>query len=218
MAQAFLALVDEGLHAFNVATFFARDATTAGDRDALYAAILSAARTLPMMAPRRLVVVHDAEALLTPKRVKDEEAAEAGPKGKRAEAATPAEEFEAYLQRPEPTTTLVLETAGARPRTARDQAAAGARGGRQLRRAETAEDVARWLAAASIATRCASSRRRCGALVDAVGLDLAGATPQRGRQAGALRGRGVDDHRGPCPRRGHAGRRVERASSRSSTS
>ncbi len=36
VTQAFLALVDEGLHAFNVATFFARDATTAGDRDALY--------------------------------------------------------------------------------------------------------------------------------------------------------------------------------------
>ena len=49
VAQAFMALVDEGLHAFNVATFFARDATTAGDRDALYTAILGAARTLPMM-------------------------------------------------------------------------------------------------------------------------------------------------------------------------
>ena len=80
VAQAFLALVDEGLHAFNVATFFARDATTGGDRDALYAAILSTARTLPMMAPRRLVVVHDADALLTPKRVKDDDGAEAGPK------------------------------------------------------------------------------------------------------------------------------------------
>ena len=30
VAQAFLALIDEGLHAFNVATFFARDATILG--------------------------------------------------------------------------------------------------------------------------------------------------------------------------------------------
>ena len=111
VAQAFMALVDEGLHAFNVATFFARDATTAGDRDALYSAILGAARTLPMMAPRRLVVVHDAEALLTPRRGRDEDAPEP-PAKRRARSVSPAEEFEAYLERPEPTTTLVLETAG----------------------------------------------------------------------------------------------------------
>ncbi|MGD9904870.1 MAG: DNA polymerase III subunit delta [Vicinamibacterales bacterium] len=110
VTQAFLALVDEGLQAFNVATFFARDATTAADRDALFGDVLAAARTLPMMAPRRLVVVHDAEALLTPKRTKDED--EVAPAKRRAKAATPAEEFEAYLERPEPTTTLVLETAG----------------------------------------------------------------------------------------------------------
>ena len=111
VTQAFLALVDEGLHAFNVATVFARDATTAADRDALYGEILSAARTLPMMTARRLVVVHDAEALLTPKRVKDDESAEA-PAKRKGKSLTPAEEFEAYLQQPQPTTTLVLETIG----------------------------------------------------------------------------------------------------------
>jgi len=111
ITQAFLTLVDEGLHAFNVATFFARDATTAADRDTLFAVVLAAARTLPMMAPRRLVVVHDAEALLTPRRARDDEAAEPAAK-KRSRTTTAAEEFEAYLERPEPTTTLVLDTAG----------------------------------------------------------------------------------------------------------
>ena len=98
-----------------------------------------------MMAPRRLVIVHDAEALLAPKRVKDEDAAEAGPKGRRAKAATPAEEFEAYLQRPEPTTTLVLETAGldrGRRVTKLLLAHAAVVNCGELR---TADDLARWL-------------------------------------------------------------------------
>ena len=145
VAQAFTALVDEGLHAFNVATFFARDATTAGDRDALYSAILGAARTLPMMVPRRLVVVHDAEALLTPRRGRDDDAPEPAAK-RRARSLSPAEDFEAYLERPEPTTTLVLETAGldrGRRVTKLLLAKAAVVNCGELRRAD---DLSRWLA------------------------------------------------------------------------
>ena len=59
------------------------------------AALVAAARTLPMMAPRRVVIVMQAEALLVPKRESD--------------AATRAlDELEALLKRPEPQTTLVL--------------------------------------------------------------------------------------------------------------
>jgi DNA polymerase-3 subunit delta len=169
VAQAFLALVDEGLHAFNVATFFARDATNAEGRDAMYAAILSAARTLPMMAPRRLLIVHDAEALLAPKRVKDEEAAEAVPKGKRARATTPAEEFEAYLQRPEPTTTLVLETGGldrGRRVTRLLLAHAAIVNCAELR---TSADVARWLAARLDRDEMKIEPAAVQALIEAVG-------------------------------------------------
>ena len=43
LAQAFLAVVDEGLHAFNTAAFHAREAGNAGDRDQMLSAILGAA-------------------------------------------------------------------------------------------------------------------------------------------------------------------------------
>jgi len=78
----------------------------------LIGSLLSNARTLPMMAPRRVIMVHEADRLLAPKRAKDDEAAppeaEPGRKGKRAPAATPAEELEAYIEKPEPMTTLVF--------------------------------------------------------------------------------------------------------------
>jgi DNA polymerase-3 subunit delta len=171
VAQAFLALVDEGLHAFNVATFFARDATTAGDRDSLYADILATARTLPMMAPRRLIVVHDADALLTPRRVKDDDGVDAGPR-RRGKAVTPGEDFEAYLQRPEPTTTLVLETAGldrGRRITKLLLAQAAVVNCGELK---TADDLARWLTARLDRDEMRIEPAATRALVDAVGLDL----------------------------------------------
>jgi len=73
--------------------------------------ILSNARTLPMMAPRRILLVHEADRLLAPKRAKDEEDGaeiEAPKKGKRPAATTPAEELEAYIEQPEPMTTLIF--------------------------------------------------------------------------------------------------------------
>jgi DNA polymerase-3 subunit delta len=109
LALEFAQLVDEGLQAFNVQSFYANEAGNQGARDQLIGAILSTARTLPMMSPRRVVIVHEAERLLAPKRSKDEE--DTLPelelkKGKRG--ATPAEELEAYVQQPEPLTTLVF--------------------------------------------------------------------------------------------------------------
>jgi DNA polymerase-3 subunit delta len=109
LALEFASLVDEGLQAFNVQSFYANEAGNQGARDQLIGAILSTARTLPMMAPRRVVIVHEAERLLAPKRGKDEE--ETLPelelkKGKHG--VTPAEELEAYVQQPELLTTLVF--------------------------------------------------------------------------------------------------------------
>jgi DNA polymerase III delta subunit len=108
--------VDEGLQAFNVESFYANEATTAGARDQnLIGAILSTARTLPMMAPRRVVVVHEAERLLSPKRSKEDEAAEqpaleaaTGGRKRRVAATSPSEELDAYFEAPEPMTTLVF--------------------------------------------------------------------------------------------------------------
>lgn len=110
LALEFANLVDEGLQAFNVQSFYANEATNAAGRDQLIGALLSTTRTLPMMAPRRVVIVHEAERLLAPKRARDDEEAlpelELPKKGKRG--ITPAEELEAYVEKPEPMTTLVF--------------------------------------------------------------------------------------------------------------
>lgn len=109
LALEFASVVDEGLHAFNVQSFYANEATNATGRDQLIGALLSNARTLPMMAPRRVIVVHEADRLLAPKRAKDDEDGEIElpKKGKRV-AMTPAEELEAYIENPELMTTLVF--------------------------------------------------------------------------------------------------------------
>lgn len=120
LAIEFANVVDEGLQAFNVQSFYANEATNAGGRDQLIGALLSNARTLPMMAPRRIIVVHEADRLLAPKRAKEEDdavpdvaptsaKATAGrPQKVRRVATTPAEELEAYIEQPEPMTTLVF--------------------------------------------------------------------------------------------------------------
>jgi DNA polymerase III delta subunit len=114
LAIEFANVVDEGLHAFNVQSFYANEASNAASRDQLIGSLLSNARTLPMMAPRRVIVVHEADRLLAPKRGKDDEEGEApavtAQKSKRI-ATTPAEELEAYFEKPEPMTTLVFVSA-----------------------------------------------------------------------------------------------------------
>jgi DNA polymerase III subunit delta len=60
VATEFTEMVDEGLRAFNVERLFGADT----DADEL----IHAAATLPMMAPRRVVLILDAEKLLIPKR------------------------------------------------------------------------------------------------------------------------------------------------------
>lgn len=107
--------IDEGVQAFNVDRLDASGATSAAAREALLSELLTAARTLPMMAPRRLVVLQRADALLFPKGKKDDEE-EGGLADKpepppRARKAAPAEDpIESYIQSPEPTTTVVFVT------------------------------------------------------------------------------------------------------------
>ncbi|MGH9142646.1 MAG: DNA polymerase III subunit delta [Vicinamibacterales bacterium] len=99
LAAEFADLVDEGLRAFNVDRIHAGDLTT-GDRLADgVAGIVAAVRTLPMMVPRRIVTVLQAEALLAPKR--------------ESEGATRAlEQLEELIKRPEAQTTLLLVASG----------------------------------------------------------------------------------------------------------
>jgi DNA polymerase-3 subunit delta len=87
VAAEFADMVDEGLRAFNVDRLYGGD--TKVDQ------LLDSANTLPMMVPRRVVVLLEAEKLLVPKR--DSEAAEQA-----------IERLEEYLKAPSPYTTVVF--------------------------------------------------------------------------------------------------------------
>lgn len=112
VALEFAALVDEGLQAFNVHSLYANEATGAAGRDQLIVDLLAQARTLPMMAPRRVVIVYEAERLLSPKKSPEDDvpppARSAGGAAKRKRGLTPSEELEAYFEAPEPLTTMVF--------------------------------------------------------------------------------------------------------------
>ncbi len=87
VAAEFTDTVDEGLRAFNVDRFYGGDVRMDD--------VLDAANTLPMMAPRRVVVILEAEKLLVPKR--------------ESEAAQEAlERLEAFLKAPSPAATVVF--------------------------------------------------------------------------------------------------------------
>jgi DNA polymerase III delta subunit len=104
LASEFSALVDEGLAAFNLERVHAGDWTT-GDRLADgVSSLVAAVRTLPMMSPRRVVIVSQAEAMLSPKRESD--AAERALEG-----------LASLLEKPETMTTLVLVAASLDKRT-----------------------------------------------------------------------------------------------------
>src|SRR3954470_18238410 len=105
LAADFCDLVEEGLRAFNTERIHAGDLTT-GDRLADgVASLVAAARTLPMMSPRRVVTVLQADTLIAPKR--------------ESEAATRAlEQLEALIKQPDPQTTVVF-VAGAVDRRSR---------------------------------------------------------------------------------------------------
>ena len=95
LGHEFEELVDEGLRAFNVERIHAGEATSGDKVASVVSSLVAAARTLPMMAPRRVVIVLQAEALLMPKR--------------ESEAATRAlDDLEAFFKEPESQTTLVL--------------------------------------------------------------------------------------------------------------
>ena len=95
LAHEFEELVEEGLRAFNVERIHAGEVTSGEKLAHTVSSLISAVRTLPMMAPRRVVIALQAQALLVPKR--------------ESEAATRAlAALEDLLKSPEPQTTLVI--------------------------------------------------------------------------------------------------------------
>jgi len=179
LALEFASLVDEGLQAFNVESFYANEATTAGARDAMIGAILSTSRTLPMMVPRRVVVLHEAERLLSPRRSKDDEAAEqpsldtGSGKKKRAPAPiSPIEELEAYIEKPEPMTTLVfvagpLDGNRRLVKLLRKHATLG-----RLRSLESPQEAATWIKKRLEKDELAIDAKAIALLLEATGLSL----------------------------------------------
>jgi DNA polymerase III subunit delta len=106
LATQFAGLVDEELRPFNVERIHAGELTTADRLAAGVASLVTACRTLPMMSPRRVVVVLQAGTLLVPAR-------------ESAAATRALEELEELFTRPEPTTTLVLVTSAGIDRRSR---------------------------------------------------------------------------------------------------
>ncbi|MDQ3068827.1 MAG: hypothetical protein M3R55_03750 [Acidobacteriota bacterium] len=92
-------LVEDELRAFNVERLYGTDKSTTAD------AIVEAARVLPMLGDRRVIVVLRADSLLKPRRKKSDDEEEAAGDD---EPAVSADALTAYLARPEPMTTMVL--------------------------------------------------------------------------------------------------------------
>lgn len=177
LATEFAGVVEEGLHAFNVESFHANEASSAGARDQMIDLILAAARTLPMMAPRRVVLVHDAERLLSPKRAKEEEVVESAPeatgrKRKAPVAVSPVEALEAYFEAPEPMTSLVFVAGPLDPnrrlvKLLRKRAAAVDCGS-----LETAQEAAAWIRRRLEKDELDIEPKAIGRILDATALNL----------------------------------------------
>ena len=103
LAADLSALVEDELRAFNLERLYA------GEKGATPASIVESARTFPMMAERRVIVVLRAEKILKPKRRGK------GPEGddtnEEDEPSGDVDLLEAYVKQPEPTTTLVFVAA-----------------------------------------------------------------------------------------------------------
>src|SRR6188472_3181570 len=105
LAAEINALVEDELRAFNSERFYA------GEKGVTPAAVVEAARVLPMMSDRRVVTVVRAEKLLKPRR-RGKAAAQSEPADEGdGEAPTELDVLEAYVREPVPQTTLVLVAA-----------------------------------------------------------------------------------------------------------
>lgn len=104
LAAALSGLVEDELRAFNLERVYANE------KGVSPFSIVQAARTLPMLGDRRVVIVLRAEKFLKPKRRGTPEGAEEDAEGAEGAegAAGDLKALEEYVQRPEPSTVLVL--------------------------------------------------------------------------------------------------------------
>ena len=183
LAHDFEALVEEGLRAFNVELVHAGDITS-GDRlmDAA-SSLVAAVRTLPMMAPRRVVIVFHADSMLVPRR--------------ESEAATRAlEDLERLFKSADPQTTLVLVAGTLDKRSRMYKLLSRQATLVECGAVEDQADAERWIKTRVAAAASRSNRRRpvCSPNAAAPTCTVA----QRRRQTPALRTRSKDGDRGGC--------------------
>jgi DNA polymerase-3 subunit delta len=151
VANAFVEMVDEGLRAFNVERFYGAE-TRVDD-------LVDAARTLPMMVPRRVLLVLEAEKLLVPKR-----------ESKAADAEL--ERLEAFIKAP-PSHATVVFTCGALDMRRRAVKLLLREG--QLVNCGSIEsemDAERWIKARAARDKVSFDPSAVRALIERAGLDL----------------------------------------------
>jgi DNA polymerase-3 subunit delta len=151
VANDFVEMVDEGLRAFNVDRLYGGD-TKVDD-------LVATANTLPMMVPRRVVVIHDAEKLLIPKR-----------EGKAADEEL--ERLERFLKDPPPHATLVFVCGAVDMRRRIFKLLAKEGHVIDCGTIEDAADAERWVKARAAKEGIALDPATSRALVERTGLDI----------------------------------------------
>src|SRR5687768_5004993 len=152
VAAQFIDMVDEGLRAFNVDRLYGGEAKV--DE------VIDSANTLPMMVPRRVVVILEAEKLLIPKR-----------ESKAAEEEQ--ERLEAFLNDPSPHSTVVFACGGLDMRRRIVKLLLKVAQVVDSGTIEDEADAERWLKARAARDKVTFEPAAARALVERAGLDVA---------------------------------------------
>jgi DNA polymerase-3 subunit delta len=151
VAAQFLDLVDEGLRAFNVDRFYG-GTVSAGQ-------VIDTANTLPMMVPRRVIVVLEAEKLLVPKR--ESKATEEDQ-----------ERLTEFIKAPAPGSTVVFVSSGLDKRRTLVKLLLKQAQVVDCGTIENAEDAERWLKNRATRERVTFEPAAVRALVERAGQDI----------------------------------------------
>jgi DNA polymerase III subunit delta len=151
VANEFESVVEEELRAFNVERYYGAD--TSAD------ALIDAASVFPLLAPTRVIIVLEAERLLTPKR-------------ESREAEEQAARLERYIERPSPSAVIVFECGAVDMRRRVSKLLAREA---QVVDCGTIEDEAaaeRWVRARAAQEKAALDAGAVRALIERAGLDV----------------------------------------------
>jgi DNA polymerase-3 subunit delta len=151
VAAQFLELVDEGLRAFNVDRFYGGDVSASR--------VIDTAKTHPMMVPRRVIVVLEAEKLLIPKR-------------ESKATAEDQERLTEFIKAPVPSSTVVFVCGGLDKRRTLVKLLLKEAQVVDCGTIESAEDAERWLKNRAVRERVTFEPAAARALVERAGQDI----------------------------------------------